>query len=313
MASVLRSGHLTWGLTRDSEGHREYGIRFQVVASKTDGPATILSTPGLPTIGSQWAFDGDLDPWALCHPDVKVAPILTKEPNTEWTLDYKFSTKPLKRCQDTQIDNPLDEPPRVSGSFLRVAKPLMQDRLGNPILNVNGEPIEGLTKDEVHPTVVIEQNLPGIDLNLNLEFVDTLNNAALWGVGVEQIKLSSFSWERKLYGVCTYYYSRKLEFEISFGGHHLEDILENGFKVRPGAWNAAGHWIPDLARAGAAFASEMFFDRRGTITKTALKANGDPLIFNPADPANPLTPVFHAAVKIFRAKNFLLLGIPTSF
>jgi hypothetical protein len=38
----------------------------------------------------------------------------------------------------------------------------------------------------------------------------------MWGLDVDMVKLSNFSWQRKLYGTCSYYFTYNYDFEIDF-------------------------------------------------------------------------------------------------
>ena len=123
-------GRRKWEMTRDKEGHRDYRLTTTVkVDNNNDGPAIALSTPGIPLPGSVWAQGNDVDLWAFCYPDAKVIPVNRKgEKDDLWRIEQKFSTKPLERCNTTSIENPLNEPDRIGGSFVKYVREATHDK-----------------------------------------------------------------------------------------------------------------------------------------------------------------------------------------
>jgi hypothetical protein len=206
-------------LVQDKDGHRDYDATFLVrTDDKDDGPVTIANAPGLPQTGSIWNFGNDSDPWAFCWPNLRV----TKAPEAEWKrqpraweVTRRWSTKPLNRCQDQAIGNPIFEPQKLSGSFIKFTEMPAFDKDGDAILSSSHELIP-LEFDANRPTVRISQNVLSLDLPVVSEMVDTVNNHIMWGLGLRRVKLSDFAWERKLYGLCNYYYTRTFVFDINF-------------------------------------------------------------------------------------------------
>jgi hypothetical protein len=206
-------------LVQDKDGHRDYDATFLVrIDDVDDGPEVIANVPGLPQTGSIWNFGNDSDPWAFCWPNLRV----TKAPKADWNrqpqlweITRRWSTKPLNRCQDQSIGNPILEPQKLSGSFIKYAEMAHHDKDGNPILSSSFEklPVEF---DANRPQVQIGQNVLSLELPLVAQMVDRVNNHTMWGLGLRRVKLSDFSWERKLYGLCNYYYTRRFVFDINF-------------------------------------------------------------------------------------------------
>lgn len=250
MACVLIPGQRDWSMTRDEKGHREYKIRFMVYGQTTDGPAAALATPGLPVIGSSWAFDGDIDLWAFCRPEVTVTPAVTDEPNRHFQLEFTYGTKPLDFCQDDFIDNPTLRPNKVSGSFNKYTEEAHYDRFGYPIRNSAHEMLRGtqVEFDKNRGSVKIQQNVNDLQLGLMTSMIDTLNDRTMWGLPPRCIKLSACPWERKFWGACNIYYDRTLEFDIRFAENDSFDrvLLDEGTKVLNGHWSrSTGAWILD--------------------------------------------------------------------
>lgn len=297
-----RPGLLDWTVQRDNEGHRDYEAIFLVEQeSVEDGPNMALFADGLPNTGDVWDFGNDYDPWAFCQPETRVSRHQAIEGHRHlyWQVAKKFSTRPLKRCQDQSIENPLDEPPQISGSFTSYMKEAEKDRNGKHILSSSLEKITGLERDIKMPTVVISMNSLSLDLATVTQVISSypLNDSAMWGVAARCVKLTNFSWERRLYGTCTFYYNRRFEFEIKFDTHDLTDVADAGFKVYKGSGstsNPANY--------------EVYKDDKGENTQTPILLNGSGSI-NP-DPVG--SPVFLPTIELYGQSNLLLLGIPSS-
>ena len=217
---IILDGQRSWEGGKDEDGHRTYDISHLVEAYPWEGPASVMTTPGLPVPGSFWQFDSDIDVWAFCYPYMKVSVYGTKEgsPSKFWLVDQKFSTKPLKRCNDVTIEDPLMEPQKVSGSFVKYSKEAQRDRFKRLITSSSHEPLKGpgVEFDRNRPTVRIEQNVANLELDVFSSMIDAVNDFPLWGLPPRCVKLSGITWDRKLYGVCNYYYTRTFDFDIDF-------------------------------------------------------------------------------------------------
>ena len=299
-------GKLDWSGSRDEEGHREYKVVHLVQSSLTDGPLTVMNTSGLPAIGSFWNYSGlssDVDPWAFCRPNMQITPRVSEEPNRFWEVEQTFSTKPLKRCQDTSIDNPLDEPDRISGGFTKYTEEAAKDRFGLPILSSSHEQIRGsgVEKDNNRPTVTIEKNLSVLPLGVFAAMLDTVNSSSLWGLPARCIKLSSVSWSRQLYGTCYFYYTVSYEFDIRYdtiagiAGGFDRVLIDEGTMV--------------LSKGGDKDNPqdfEKYKDRNGENARAILNGDGEAWDGTGTDGPGNIT------VYLYNESNFLLLGIPTS-
>lgn len=228
MATVAK-GMVKWSGGRDNEGHREYNATWLVQADNPSvGPAGIFAASGLPAIGAAWPEDA----WAFCLPESEATPLVDKEQNIWWHVVQKFSTKPLKRCQTASIEDPLDEPPKLSGSFLRYTKEATVDRNGRPIQSSSHEVMRGklVEKDGNRPQVIIEMNFGSNQLSTFAPMIDTVNDSTLWGLPARCVKLSNAPWRRVLYGICTYYYTVAFEFDIDYNTWDRR-LIDHGTRV----------------------------------------------------------------------------------
>ncbi len=338
MPGQLRDGQREWKLMRDVEGHRTYKIKFRTVVSPGEGPAAAIQTPGLPLPGALWIVDNDIDVYAWCRFEADVQPVYQVEPCREFDVEFTFSTKPteLRKCQTQQFGDPLLEPQKVSGSSKNHTEEVMYDRFGNPILTSSWELVRGPVVEFEYSTsqVVIEQNVAILNLALCNAMVNTLNDAALWGLPARTIKLSDFTWERKFYGTCNVYYTRRFVFDAKYritGYGQIESwdriALDEGAKVLNGRWNpTTGAWTV-IAIGGVTpdYLNPSHFirykDRQGENARVVLNGFGVPADtqitqgtsgIGLGTGTNSGTP---GAIYIERydQTNFLLLGIPLIF
>ena len=119
---------------------------WQIVHAATDDKLDIESAAGLPVIGElypgrQFIFCESLD-------FKPVSPILTIA-----TANYAGEIGPAG-----EQDSPLNKPPEISWSDVETDEPTDEDFNGQPIVNVNGEPIEGVTMKLADNVVTIKRN-----------------------------------------------------------------------------------------------------------------------------------------------------------
>lgn len=302
---------LEWSGEIDSEGHRTYKAISKVVTDDVfDGPEVVMHTPGLPTVGSYWNPGYDVDLWAYCYPNMKIK-VQHKKPgerSTHWTVEQIFSTKPINRCQDQSIENPLLEPQKVSGSFVKYNREARFDRFGEAIQSSSFEFFKGkdVEIDANRPTVIIEQNVGILGLPTFTNMIDTVNGLWLWGLPPRTIKLSGVSWERKIFGTCGYYYTRRLEFDIRYSLDQPNFdliILDRGTRVFDE--NNPGKDVNNPAD----YVLNRDVNFNPISTPIALNGQGVQVSTNIPGREN----YYYHHKQPYASSNFLLLGIPTYF
>jgi hypothetical protein len=203
--------------TEDPYGHRTYKVKFLVVTNNiNDGPQVASMCPGLPVVGTVYNYGNDLDTWAICHPEAEVEQVLTKEPNNYFIITNTFSTKPIIRCQDVPIGNPLNEPPLISGSFVKYTQETGYDAFNLPLFFSSLEPMRGpqVERDFNRPTVEIQMNVP-LMLPQWFAMIDCINQYSMWGLNPHAVKLSNMPWRRIYWGSCNFYYQVTFQFDIN--------------------------------------------------------------------------------------------------
>lgn len=316
-ASILQNAVGGWDRSgsRNDGGERVFKLTTVVkTTDKNDGPQTVMFTPGLPAIGSQWNFGNDNDIWAFCTPQMNIRSLLPKEPNFFWTVEQTFSTLRRKTCDQELIEDPLLEIQKVSGGFTRFTEEISKNRFGNAIRTSSHELIRGpqVEFDRNRPTVTIEQNVASLGLSTFTDMIDKVNDATLWGLGSRKIKLSNVTWSRNIYGSCNYYYTRTFEFEINFETFD-RTVLDEGTKALRGSWNAL--CTEYTADAGTDKNNPLHFTRfkdcNHENSRVILDGNGLPVTRQGTGTGTFSINAGEIDIEYYQERNFLLLGIPT--
>lgn len=320
MAATIASGPRVWGMTRDREGQRTYNVTHQVRCSlQTDGPAIVMNTPGLPWIGSQWNFgSGEFDLWAYCYPDMEITQEFEEEgPCLYFNVTQKFGTRPMKKCQDETVEDPLMEPQKISGTFVTSKKPRWYNFDGTLIKNSSHERIP-VDFDDGLPTVRVEQNVATLGLSTFAGMIHNVNSVPMWGLAARCVKLSNITWRRNVNGMCDFYYTRIFDFEVNPDTFDLT-IPDRG-TMALGDYDSDGG-DPDAtpARAPSATYGEWvvagdeenpldfnrFKDKTGEPAHCYLNGHGVPV--DDIDDAESIT------VQGYSESNLFLLGVPATF
>lgn len=296
MAGIVL-GPISWAGGIDSESHREYNIDWLVhVTDVNDGPGQALYAAGLPTVGASWSIGNDSDIYARRWP-TQTAVRADDRPNEKgdlWTVSQLFTTRPLNRCQDEQFEDPLMEPFRISGSFQKVTKQASFDRFGRPLLTSSHERLTGrdVEFDDHRPTVRIVNNVGVLPLAQLTQYMNTVNDAPMWGVERRMIKLSGITYADNYFGTCSRYYTITREFDVNFDTFD-RFISDEGSKVliEGGDVNNPEHF-------------EQAKDCRGENVRKPLDGAGKPVTDIMAAPKRKL--------EYYPERNFALLNLPTT-
>jgi hypothetical protein len=248
-------------------------------------------------------YGTDWDMYATCTPFFSITPFgqLQDEGVQHWIVEKKFSSNPIKRCQDYEVGDPLQEPARISGSFSKYSEEITEGygtdyTTLEPLKSSSHEPLRGpkMEFEKSFPTVTIEQTLTWAEFNLAKlsELQDHVNEAEMWGLAARKVRLAHSSWAMQFWGVTgTYacslpYYTRSCTFEINFDGWDRE-VVDEGTRALgfwdPASGGGAGVWrirgdkdnVRDFNR---------YRDPLGEIDHVLLNGEGIPL----ADGADPV-------------------------
>jgi hypothetical protein len=246
MAFTIREGPRRKELSVDDDRHRTYQVTYLLQTDDPlDGLYTAYNTSGLPVEGDAWQFGNESDVWAFCKATRKVRELGQDGPNFLVEIDFEFTTKPpeTSRCSEESVTDPLLEPMKISGSFIKMMEEGVVDRFGRAIVSSSWERFRGQQNewDANRPQVVIEQNVPSLQLEVFSWLVDCVNDRLMWGLPARCIKLSDATWDEKYYGKCYKYYTRKFTFDINRKGWDRR-FLDEGTKVLKGHWTQNQHW-----------------------------------------------------------------------
>jgi hypothetical protein len=89
--------------------------------------------------------------------------------------------------------DPLDMRPDIQWSDVSSSEPIDQDAYGYPILNVNGEPVDGLTKDLADNVLTITRNFSLFNPFLTSLYRDSVNSDVFAKYPIGTARLTSFS------------------------------------------------------------------------------------------------------------------------
>lgn len=284
--------------SRDDTGATTYRPQWLVYVDDpyNELAATVYNCPDLPKVGDHWAYGSEIDQYSWCHPNWTVDQVLSGEPGKYWKVTTPFSTKGGSRCQDTQVQNPLQEPPNISGSFIKLTRFALEDIDQRPLMNSAFEELPDSFRevDDNRPTVVIQMNILQLPLATFVPMVDAVNSVDMWGLSAKMVKLSNVSWERKVYGKCTYYFSVTYEFEVN-KDTWVRRIPDYGSMVYSGNGdrNDPANYVPRRNQ----FLTE-------DLESGLLNGNGDRLTTN--------VPVI-LEFNVYPQVDFFALGIPATF
>lgn len=294
--SLKNHGRINWEVSRDKDGHRDYKIQWFIEDTTAGmGPQSIYGAPGIPGIGTPWAYGGDNDPFAFCWPITKASPITTKDPSQWWIVENLFSTKPLRRCQDTEPGNPLTEPDRIRGTFVKYTQAVTRNKDDEFLKSSSHEPLTGplMEFDNNRPSVSITKNLANLPLSTFAPMVDQVNDTPMWGVGRRMVKLSNATWERFFYGSCNKFYTVTYDFDVDFTTFDRKAI-DQGTRI-----------LSDGGDPNNPDDFEVYKDVNGENSAVLLNGAGGVL----GDASAPV----EIDIEYYQETNFFVLGLPTSF
>lgn len=326
-------GPRTIAVDRDEEGYRTYQVMHLVEAT---GFIDAMNCPGLPLPGAFYSFIGEIDPFVWCRPGmgIRAAPESRRGARpTYYEVSQTFSNKPpsrdKERCNSTSVDDPLMEPMKKSGSFVKFTEEATKDRFGNPILNSAWEQIRGPQAefDNNRPTVHIEQNVASLQLDLIAFFMregGVVNDAPIWGAPYRSVRLTQASWQERYQGMCSVYYTRSFDFEVNIkvdpdtgvvSSGWDRDVLDEGTKVLFGRWGFGGSegtgWIPQAGVDPSNPANYIrYTDRTGNPTRVILNGAGLPYDATGLTSGTDDDQPGNIHIEKYPEGNLLLLGIP---
>lgn len=175
--------------TVTAEGGRKYKatIReaYQVICDPEDTFRDVSNGPGVPLLND--LYPGSSQIRVVSRTPRQVSPIF-------WIIEitYEGSFGPLGISQ-----SPLQERPTIKWGKIESDEPVDQDFNGSPIVTVNGEPIEGVTKKISDVTCTIQRNFAAISLPATYQYLHSVNSDTFLGFAPGVVRLTDWSAEEQ--------------------------------------------------------------------------------------------------------------------
>jgi hypothetical protein len=211
-------------LSVDDKFHRTYTSTFQVIADKEEGPFKVGSASGLPLYGASYVWYSGFDLWSFAR-DFQVERVARiKDKGIErakWIVTITYTSQPSDGSNNnkTPRDNPLDDPPVISGSFNSYTFPAYRDKNQDLISNsARGPYVPPPNSTGRIDTVKISYNTANIDLPLRSKYLseDCVNSDSIWGLDPRQAKIVRWDYQILYAGNNFSYIKNNFEFHISF-------------------------------------------------------------------------------------------------
>jgi hypothetical protein len=168
-----------------SDDGQTYKLSFtegwQVTHSADASELQILTAPGLPRLRS--LYPGTFVPCTNIGPVSKVGPIFSIV-----MIQYEGEIGP-----NEMSDSPASKQPEYTWSDTSSNEPIDQDRDGNPIVNVNGEPITGVTMEIADQTLTVTRNYLDFSPWLTHQYRHSVNSDPFAGYPPGTARLVGFS------------------------------------------------------------------------------------------------------------------------
>jgi len=232
--SVIACKAVDVSYTSDGERTRAYKVTYESITNDQADHARVVVLDLIARVpfGTQYSLHNDSDAYCFAkYPKNCKAVGLAKGGRRKWRSDIEFSNHPQEKCSEAEWENPIDEPYKLSGSFVRAMRAATKDRHGEPVDNSVDEPVLPAPEvDDSRDTVIIESNTATIDLALRSAMRDKVNSATIWGLPPRTVKLGQWSWSAEYYGQCHIYIVNRLEFEINKDKWNFVHI-DRGFRI----------------------------------------------------------------------------------
>lgn len=219
-------------MTLDSEFHRTYTSIYQVISGYQASPIHVGDAGGLPDFGSSYNWLGSIDLWAFMQgATINPEPVEitwsgdagedceSGQRALKWFITTTHSSRPSGNSTDpnTARDNPLDDKPVISGSFVSNRVPAFRDKDGNVIQNAAGQVyLPPAEIDDSFDTLRISYNHPTLNLFQRAQSRGTVNSSSIWGLQPRMAKLVQWNYQVLRAGKALEYIRSDFEFLISY-------------------------------------------------------------------------------------------------
>jgi hypothetical protein len=214
----------------DKNRVRKYSVTYVVETDdKNDGPQTVLSAFGLPSLYQHYTLGNDDDLAALC---ISGKASEVGDGGKTWDVQCEFASDAIPKNE-----NPLNDPVRYSLQWAQHEKVIEQDQDGNPIVNTVGDLFTDppYKQDDSRPVLVATKNYPAADfaslVSLAVDYKDSLNTDGFYGASAGQVKLTNITTgDLQTQNEIDFY---KVTYEFSFNPDGWQpEILSRGHRAK---------------------------------------------------------------------------------
>lgn len=202
----------------DDELNRTYTNVYIIVADRSESLIDVSGASGLPTYGSSWTDGTNSDAWAFArtfdfdaiNPDVK-----SSGDRIKYTATVGYTTKHGDRDPNDNKENPLNNAPVLSGSFIGEQQIVLQDADGEDVVSSTGRPLGSTLKKATDAdSFSIQFNSATLDLSQRSRMTGKVNSTQIWGLPRRNLKLIQWDWKKEYAGTGFAYISNTLEFQV---------------------------------------------------------------------------------------------------
>ena len=168
-----------------SEGGQRFDISFQEAYQVTCSPDTtvleIYQAPGIPAANS--LYPGTHSVYCVSAAPQRVTPVYWIVP-VSWAGEFGPAGPE---------DSPLNTAPKISWTDVETDEAIDVDYNGSPIVTVNNEPIEGVTKKIADQVVTIQRNFASFSPSATAAYRDSVSSDVFLGFPAGTARLVRFS------------------------------------------------------------------------------------------------------------------------
>lgn len=225
---LLKAKPIKSSLSVDGEFHRKYTSVYQVVTERDVDPFIAGTATDLPLYGDSYRWEGFVDLWAFAKSYEIEAQEEIQDPKGSgtiywlWQITITHDSKPTGGSNNlaTPRENPLDDPPVISGSFASFSSPRWKDREEEAIVNAAKMPYTPPVEvDDAFDTLRISYNTATISLAQRAFMINKVNSTAIWGLERRRAKLKQWNYQVLRAGPGFDYIKHDFSFEISWVQH----------------------------------------------------------------------------------------------
>lgn len=225
----------------DDEGHQSYDVVYHVRTNDPeDGPYVAINASGVARWGDSYIYGNESNQFAFCR---RLTADYVDWPNDRlnYHVSAYYTTKPFggysgSRGGDVSstslFQSPLDEPWKISGSYIRLTRITDRDKDGKAMTTSAHEPKVAEVPDG-HDTLRLEGPSATLSLATRAQAMFHVNSATIWGLTARQLLMTKWDYDVRYYGTQSYIHN-SMEFEINYAGWN-ETYIDAGFREYIGA------------------------------------------------------------------------------